>query len=231
MARIIRRSRRTSALLTVAALLGGAVTYVGLDAATATHTPADKVVAGGSTVEVAGPGQEVPLLEATLRTSKPADLMLQVSMECSIITDVQTGPSNMPGATDVASAEGTIRVWVEIDGEVVPINSVSSPPQDAPEPGDKATDGVTFCNRVHEQDVADGESPGDGLDKHRTYLETKAANAFNWLRLNAGSGVHQIVVKADLTTNSAGEMAEAEAMIGNRTLIVEPTKMANDASI
>jgi len=37
-------------------------------------------------------------------------------------------------------------------------------------------------------------------------------------------------VKATLTESTTGD-ATAEALIGNRSLIVEPTKLANDASI
>ena len=92
----------------------------------ATHLPADKVVASGSTMAVMGPSAPgVTILTATLRTSKPSDLILNVNMECSIFTRLVTGGPS----TDTAQATGDIRAWVEIDGQTVPINSVSSPPQ------------------------------------------------------------------------------------------------------
>lgn len=207
----------------------------------ATHSPANKVVAAGSKVVVMqanDPAEPDPdplvteLLSATLRTSKPTDLILAVSMECSIITDVQTGPSGTAGATDTATAEGKVRAWVTIDGKLVPINSMSEPPQN---PDDQVAgednDKVTFCNRVHTQDAEDGENDEDGLDKLRTYLETKNANAFNWLRLNMGSGIHTIKVIGELTTNTSGHALGAEALVGNRSLIAEPAKLANDARI
>lgn len=201
----------------------------------ATHTPADKVVASGRKVVVFAPNTRVELLRATLKTSKPSDLILQISMECSIVTDVQTGPDPVAGATDTDIAEGTVRAWVEIDGVIVPIMSMSQPPQNPQSPaniGDD-TDKVTFCNRVHQQDAADGENAQDGLDKLRTYIRTKASNSFNWLRLNMGSSPspHQIVVWGELTTNTFGATARAEALVGNRSMIVEPAKLANDATI
>jgi hypothetical protein len=45
-----------------------------------------------------------------------------------------------------------------------------------------------------------------------------------------GSGTHTIVVKATLTEATNGD-ATAEAVIGNRSLIVEPETLANDATI
>jgi hypothetical protein len=215
------------------ALVAAALIFTWTTNAQATHTPADKVVAAGDKIVVAAPQTEVTLLSATLKTSSPTDLILQIAMECSIITDVQTGPSTVAGATDTATAEGKVRAWVEIDGDVVPINSMSEPPQDSEdqEPGDKETDGVTFCNRIHTQEAEDGEDQQDGLDKLRSYIETKNANAFNWLRLNMGNGIHTIEVKADLTVNTSGSALGAEAYVGNRSLIVEPAKLANDATI
>src|SRR5947209_1186686 len=98
------------------------------------HLPADKAVASGSKrVEIA-PGTNKVLLSATLRASNPTDLLLLVSMECTIFTQLVTGPS-ADGGSDSATATGDVRAWVEIDGNIVPINSVSSPPQTTPPPG------------------------------------------------------------------------------------------------
>jgi hypothetical protein len=122
-----------------------------------------------------------------------------------------------------------VRAWVEIDGKIVPINSVSNPPQPPPAAGDD-TDKVTFCNRTYSRTVTDAEDPLDGQDIEDDFIDTKNANSFNWLRLNMGSGTHTIVVKATLTEATNGD-ATAEAVIGNRSLIVEPEKLANDATI
>jgi hypothetical protein len=191
----------------------------------ATHAPADKVVAAGSTLQVMAPGANVPILSATLRTSKPTDLILNVNMECSIFTRLVTGG----GATDSAQATGDIRAWVEIDGQTVPINSMSSPPQNPPAAGNPLVDGVTFCNRTYQRTVQDLE--GDGAtDLEDDFIDTKNSNSFSWLRLNMGAGIHTIVVRATLTTSATPD-ATARAVIGNRSLIVEPEKLANDATI
>lgn len=176
--------------------------------ARATHQPADKVVAHGSDVEVFGPGVDVTLLAGTMKTSSPTDLLLSVSLECSILTEVTTV------GNDNQEAFGRIEVWVEIDGVPVGVTETD--------------DGrVVFCDRAHQQETTLFDDEDATI---RSYLATRTANAFNWARLNVGSGVHTIVVKGTLT-EEATQNAVAEAAIGKRTFIAEPTKLANDAVI
>ena len=194
-------------------------------------TPANKAVAAGSKTEVIAPGSNAPIMSATFKTSKPSDLLIGVSLECSILTNVVINGSPTAGATETSLAQGAVRVWAELDGKIVPIQDVSTPPQD-PESSGNGDDSVkvTFCDRVHERTVTDREDAEDGVDGSEDYQATKSANAFNWVRLNAGSGPHTLVIKADLTASGTGA-STAEAVIGNRTLIIEPTKMANNADI
>lgn len=197
----------------------------------ASHQPADKVVAAGSKVEVVEP-QGTTLLSSTFRTASPTDLMMHVTLECSIITEVlnQGGPSV---SSSTGHAEGRIRVWLEFDGEIVPINSTSDNPQpDNPSPRGEDSDKVTFCNREHRQTLTDTEDGADGTDTLRTYLRTKAANGFNWMYLNTGNGIHTVELKAQYDEPvEATEGSSASGMVGNRVLIIEPTKMSNHASI
>ena len=205
-------------------------------AAQATHTPADKPFAAATNLTKFGPGLNQTILTATVKNSKTADMMLLLSMECSILTKtILPGGSNI--SSQSARAEGTIRAWIEVDGQTVPIISSSSPPQD-PTPGTPNNeDGkVTMCNRVYERTVQDreGNTPQDGIDGSEDYIDTKDANAFNWVRLNMGSGIHTITVKADVTVETAGVSGGsgvADAYIGNRSLIGIPGKFANDAVI
>ena len=228
---MLNLSRR--AVLTGGALLGTVAIALPTLAATGDNggTPANKAVAAGAKEEVVGPDAEVTILSAKLKTSKPTDLIMAVSLECSILTNVviNGGPTV---SEDTALAEGNVKVWVELDGKIVPIQAISAPPQDgATPPAGDESDKVTFCDRLHERTVTDAEDGEDGIDSSRDYQRTKSANAFNWLRLNAGSGDHLVEVKATLTTNAVGEGSGAEAIIGNRTLIIEPTKLANAAII
>ena len=215
---------RRGMVLTVVVAVLTSLALVGTQGVLATHQPADKVVASGSKLAVVGPGDEVPILTATLRSTNVSDLILGVSLECAILTQLTTGPNAVDGV-DQALAQGKVLVWVEIDGQIVPINSVGGESQ----PGDES-DKVTFCDREYQRKVSDNEDPADGQDTEEDYIRTKAANAFNWIHLNVGRGVHEIVVKATLTERVEGA-AVAEALIGNRTLVVEPAKLANDATV
>ena len=206
------------AIAVVAGFIGGQAIAAG------SGTPANKVVAAGSKRVVAAPGENVTLMTATMKTSKPTDVMIQTTLECTILTGLVTN-NDSPTST----AHSTVRVWVEVDGKIVSLTQQSSPPQDPTAPGNDS-DKVTFCDREYSRSVVDQEDPLDGIDEEDDYIRTKSAHGFNWVQMNLGSGMHTIAVKATLSTSTSGN-ATAEAIVGNRTLIVEPTKMANDAVI
>ena len=223
-------SRPALAVAAAAMVAGGLVVSQG-GGALANHTPADKPFAAASKTLRSGPTPRIELLSATVKNSKPTDMVLQVSLECGLITDTILLGSNTPGAQDSTRATATIRAWIEIDGKIVPIVSSSTPPQDgsAPPAGDDS-DKVTFCNRVFERTVEDTEDPQDGYDRSRDYIATKSSNSFNWVRLNMGSGTHTIKLVGEVTAQATGSSA-ADAYIGNRSLIGLPGKYANDAVV
>lgn len=180
--------------------------------ANATHEPANKVSAAGATTEVVSPDEEVVLLSETVKTSKPTDLILGVTAECAITTEVTTV------GNDNQQAEGTVKIWVEIDG--VPVKVAE---EDTTEPGK-----VVFCNRLYQRETSLFEDEDATI---RTFMETRAANGFNWMALNVGSATHTIVVKARLTVTEPTAKTSALAAIGKRTLIVEPVKASNHEAV
>jgi hypothetical protein len=211
----MRKRHLLAASLTGAIALAVTLSVTG---AFGSGSPADKVVAAGDKTVVMAPQTGAILLTAVMHTSQPTDLILQVSAECSILTTVtNTG-------TSTATATGQVRVWVTVDGQIVPVQSVSNPPQTTPPPGDD-TDKAVFCERTHTVNFM----PSTETETIQQYQATKNADAFNWLRQNVGAGDHIIRVKADLASSATN--GTAEAVVGNRTLIVDPTKMANDAVI
>lgn len=96
--------------------------------AEADHEPANKVAAAGSTTEVAAPGQTIPVLQERLRVSSPFDLILSLSAECDILTDLTIGGAGR--TTDSAFAFGQVRMFITIDGRRVPITTRDSSPPD-----------------------------------------------------------------------------------------------------
>lgn len=263
------RSRRVRiALIATAAVAAGFVGQMAIaNEPGGSPTPANKAIASGDSVTEIGPGAEQILLSARLKTSKPTDLMIHTSLECSILTMLETGPSTQSNAVDTARGDASVLGWIEIDDDalrdqatdptphrVVPIMSTSQPPQNGstPNSGNPAEDGATYCDRTYERTEAGGERADtvlgeDGIDRETDYIRTKSANAFNWVLLNAGSGTHHVrlvgTLAADGTrgfcpTSTAQPISGAhpdgsctEAYVGNRTMIIEPTKMANDAVI
>ena len=186
--------------------------------ASADHEPANKVAAAGSETEVMAPGQTIPILEERVKMSGPTDLILSASAECDILTDLTTGGN---GETDSAGAFGQVRMFITIDDKVVPVST-----DDVTETGK-----VVFCNRAHNKTITDAEDTPDGTDEERDMTQTRQANAFNWLAIDTGfaydeayngNNILDIVVYADYDTDTVGQ-ATAEAYIGSRTLIAEPT--------
>lgn len=224
-------SRRTFVAFAAGAALAVAIPTT-FAASGSGGTPANKAVAAASRTQTLTPNATAKILSATFKTSKPEDLLISVAAECSILTDVIIAGNPTPGAKDDQSASGDVRVYLKLDNQVVSLTDTSNPPQDpsAAAVGDPVKDGATFCNRVFRRSVGDSEEPQNGIDSSADYLTTKSANAFNWVRLNAGSGQHTLEVWASFTT-TASSSSNADAYIGHRTLIIEPTKLANDAVI
>jgi hypothetical protein len=221
-------------------LLAGVLVSQALQAG-ATHKPADKALASGDAItdvapapNAAGMGTDANnIATATLRTSGPSDLILTAAVECSILTDVINNAAGN-GATSTGQAEGRIQVWIVVDDSyIVPITNVSSNPQ----PGNHSTgtdsDKVTYCNRLHRQEITDTEDPEDGTDRERNFIRTKSANSFNWVALNMGPGIHTIDLRAGFDQPSApqGTGSTASGLVGNRILVIEPVKMANDITV
>src|SRR5439155_11314101 len=88
----IRMMRRRVALLGgLGLVLAGVLSIAVLSGGAAGNFPADKVTATGQKPDIVGPGSSVTLLgPVKMRTSTPADLVLQVTAECSILTELTT---------------------------------------------------------------------------------------------------------------------------------------------
>jgi hypothetical protein len=193
--------------------------------------PADKIAVSGSDVDQVG--DDTPIIEEQMKVSSPADLILSVTAECSILTELVTN-NDQPSS----DAFGSVRLRVTIDGTEVPVAAdESAASEDDANDDDNEVGEVTFCNRAYHRDVTDEEDPEDGIDQEHDYIDTRTANAFNWIALDTGTNyddpangnnILDIVVYADYDTETSSDTNIAEAFVGSRTLVIEPGHFANN---
>jgi hypothetical protein len=210
--------------MSASAVIAAAAALLSASIAQATHEPANKPSAAGSNVEVMQANNPaVPILAETVKASNPSDLVIGVTLECSIVTDVTTSGSN-----DTEGAFGQVRIWVEVNGRPVPVSSTE---------GDDGK--VVFCNRAYQRQVQDYcdpplEGTDDCNDTEKTFLRTRTSNAFNWFSLNPatlGTNILNIVAYAEFTTSRVGDNSSAEAAVGKRTMIIHPVMATNDEEV
>lgn len=228
-----RFTRRNTAVGAIALAIGLVIGTAGGGFAGDGGLPADKTAVAGAALKDIGPGEEHPILQQRMKVSSPADLILGVTLECSILTRLVTNND-----TPESSTTGSVDIRIEIDGKDVPVQTA----------GEGAGDdgNVTFCNRTYQRSVTDGEDEGGLIDTEDDYIRTKAANAFNWVALNVGddagydspangNNILDIVVFARYErTHEEGTCLTAdpatscsEAFVGKRTLVIEPVHAAN----
>ena len=208
----------------------------GVRDASASHEPANKAGASGSDIDLVD--DATPILSETMRVSTVEDAIISVTAECSILTALTTNNDSSN-----AFAFGSVRLWVEVDGNRVPVSTDDTAvdgDDEVEDDGDESDIGeVTFCNRAYERTVTDQEDPEDGIDEESDYIRTRTANAFNWLALDLGAGyddpangnnIIEVTLWADFDTSTVGEAA-ADAFVGSRTMIVEPTKVSNHEQV
>lgn len=247
-------TRRNTAVAAIALAVGLVIGTAGGGFA-GDNMPADKTAVGGSSLEDIDPNETKEILSQRMKVSSPADLILGVTSECSILTRLITDEDG-----ETAATTGSVDIWITIDDHVVPVQTAGV---DTDDDGDvDADDGVgdngevTFCNRTYQRTETDQEAEGTeetGLvDKEDDYIRTKAANAFNWVALNVGvdeteggyddpaNGNNIIDVRVfaryDRThqnnTCATADLVEdeltscSEAFVGKRTLVIEPVHAA-----
>lgn len=230
----MRQGRAKSALVPTIAGVAAVLlltSLLGVTLAQASHEPANKAAAAGSDIDQVD--DSVAILSDTMRVSSPEDVIIAVTAECSILTALTTNNDSSN-----AFAFGSVRLWVELDGTRVPVSTndtATDSDDEVEDDGDESDIGeVTFCNRAYERTVTDEEDPSDGIDEEDDYIRTRTANAFNWLALDTGvnydspangNNIIEVVLWADFDTSTVGE-ATADAFVGSRTMIIEPTRVS-----
>ena len=193
--------------------------------AEATHQPADKVAATSNVNDItfAESGQPTLLLKQAFRTSTTSDLLLQVASECSIISNVTTT------GNETSSTRGQLRYKLTIStdgGPERPIGVMQTAPSTTTSTSSD-DGGVVFCDRKYERQTSFFDDTNATI---RTFMETRTANAFNWVQLNAGRGVHTVRLYATYTEANVSQ-GNSTGVIGRRTMIIEPVKAKNDEQV
>jgi hypothetical protein len=172
------------------------------------HEPADKVAVAGSSLVVIEPAAgDVTILQETIRTAAPTDLLLQVTLECNVALQEN---KLLPAEISVASAQ--VEVFVTVDNLPVPVAA------------DGPRSRVVFCNRTLRTIISDADESSLRL------TDTFSTHAFNWARLDVGEGVHSVEVRARVTEGATpGDFARAA--IQGRTLVIESVKMARGEAV
>src|SRR4051794_6964085 len=188
---VVRAARRSPSLtiLVLLALAASALVVRQQVANAASSLPADKMTVTASSTSVQAPNSDAVLMTAKMKTSTPADLLLQVTAECTILSQI----TNTGSETQTYTAK--VDVWIEVDGKRVPV--VPAPTATGASSGTGGADDgrIVFCNREFHRTTVFDENNESITDIENT----SQANAFNWVALNVGNGVHDIVVKAHFT--------------------------------
>ena len=216
-------TKKVSAILSAAVLVLAIAALSGNPQVSATHQPANKIAVSASGLDildtsVGGAGSDTAtgvLLLGTLKTSNPTDLIIMVTLECALWTNLKTA-----GAAADSTAQAQVLVWIEIDGVVLPISSDDT----------NGTGKVVFCNR-------DFRIKYSGLNDAtilELFLKTRSTHAFNYIAISpfgsSASNMHTIKLWAEVKVLVQGD-GSARALIGKRTMVVSPEKLANDISI
>jgi hypothetical protein len=206
---VVRLARRSPivTLLVIALAIAATVIVRQQVAYAASSLPADKMTVTASKTSVQGPNSDVVVLKAQMKTSTPADLLLQVTSECTILSEI----TNTGSETQFYTSK--VELWIELDGQPIPV--VPAPTGTGATGGSGGADDgkVVFCNREFKRTTTFDTSN----ESIKDVQNTEQANAFNWVALNVGNGVHDIVVHARFTdTNSAD--ATAHGVLSARSL-------------
>lgn len=179
----------------------------------------------------------VNILQTQIKTSSQKDLVFDVALQCGIVTDTTVKSSG--GNTSTATARANIAVRVLVDGVAAePNNSIDAEGLNA--------SGVVYCDRIQTlaakfaglnctADLLTGVVTCEDPEELQLILRTLNAHAFNFAKSDVGVGVHSVVVQARAQANvsfdTSGALAGAEAFAGAGSLLVEEVRLVKGADI
>lgn len=198
---------------------------------------------------------KVEILSGTMKVSSPTDLIITVSSECALWTNTTTqGDDDQESVARVEvwiELDGTV-VPVS-SGDTAANNSSLNTDTQA------GKGHVVYCNRSQRMKTEffnDGDTQDNQEEIIRLYNRTRSAHAFTWVALNAGKAYDaaangnniieykvyarlaaQVICDDEAATNGCNvpdletpQNPAAKAAVGKRTVVIEPAKLANDAT-
>lgn len=170
-------------------------------------TVADDAFVIGGLAEEDGLAVYHTIMEGNIQTSQWEDLVMDVSLECGLITNTKV--KSQKGNVDTSTAEAGVMVRVLID-EGTADERYAMPGRDPNYSG-----GIIFCKRIQEQIAKFGgvlesctDLNGDGSitldeceftdEELELMLDTMGAHSFNFFALDFDQGDHSIKVQAKL---------------------------------
>ena len=209
-------------LLLAMAIVVVATLAVGVTLASGTSTqgvPSAKTSVGYSDVDFTNtPNQwvNVPGLDnIIIKTSNASSLVISLTAEADLITDVQ-----LKGTNQSSTSWAGIQVRALVDGNTA---TPAIPGNVTLNYRLMTLSGTLWGNSTS---LLFAGLPNQYID---IYEHTRSANGFNFYvpQVNVGSGVHTITIQAYIDTGSSGLPANASAgaIIGKRTCIVEADRL------
>ena len=193
------------------------------------NQPSSKFAVAGSEVRIVKPDPKglgtypkIKLLSTWIKTAEDKDLVISFTSEVVLFTDTKITGKGDKALDDQDKA--SVKVWVTVDGKKV------------------FPDEITFAERIQTLKGKLSQvivNPDGSIvkvpEEVELILETTEANGFNFLKLNVGSGVHEIIVYATIElkeTSKSGEVsADPWAAIGDRTMVVQEVRLIKDATL
>jgi hypothetical protein len=209
------------------------ILILGSNLASAQSGPASKAtmkMGGINILNKGSTGGFTTILKTQIKTSSQKDLMMNVALECGLLT--RTKVSSKQGISDTSSAQASVKLRVMVDGREA-------------SPGE-----VVYCKRSQElsatfagimQSCTDTNADGTITQDECTWtaeeltlvLDTMNANSFNFGLLQVGTGLHNIEVQAAIESGTTVQFgaADANASIGKGSITVEEVRLIKDAVI
>lgn len=182
------------------------------------------------------------IMTTTIKTSNVADLFVDTSLVTGLYTSTQV-KGNGNGSTSTATAMGGVFIRVVMDPQFDANGNVIGGNYAYPDEGA----GVTFDQRIQTLTAnlgnifsdcfANGGNTGTGCtltqEQITLALATTSAHSYNFILLNVGTGMHTLVVQAQVNTSATGNnggIAISNAMFGLGSLTVESVRLVNSFS-